>query len=162
MQYTDLKDAEVVDMNRKYIDINADGRSDFFFEMLPVSDPAGNRNRRLFYAYARAHAALLNADPEQTPALKANETIGASFPGYEWFEASTPLLTEEITPVNGNAFWEGNWKDAAPAYLPVKVHRNSQVYFGWIQMSVNKTARKLILHKAALSTEATKTVKAGM
>jgi hypothetical protein len=48
MLYTDLKQTEVIDMNRKYIDIDANGRSDFFFEVLPVADSTGDSTRLLF------------------------------------------------------------------------------------------------------------------
>lgn len=161
MQYTNLQHVEVVDMNRKYIDIDADGKSDFFFEVLPVADPLLQRGRLQFYVYSRIHSSLLNADPDLTPALQADDSIQASVPGYDWWEISAPVLAEEITPNNGASYWTGNWKNAAEKYLPVRLRKDSKHYFGWIKMTLDTATRKLILHKAGLSTEADKAVKAG-
>lgn len=161
MQYTDLHNLEVIDMNRKYIDVDSDNQSDFFFEVLPVADPLLQRTSFRFYAYSKTHTSLLNADPDQTPALDAGAVIGASFPGYSWWEISGAVLAKEVTPANGNPYWEGTWKNAVRKYLPVRLARQGKHFFGWIEMTLDHSTKKLILHKAALSTEARKEVKAG-
>jgi hypothetical protein len=43
----------------------------------------------------------------------------------------------------------------------VQVKKGGQAFLGWIEMSFDKEAEKLILHKAALSTIANKEIKAG-
>ena len=44
--------------------------------------------------------------------------------------------------------------------LPACINKDEKPYHGWIEISFDTVAEKLILHKAAISTEANKTVKA--
>ena len=46
-------------------------------------------------------------------------------------------------------------------YLPVQLNKNNKLYNGWIELSFDSAASKLVLHKAAFSAEENKDVKAG-
>jgi hypothetical protein len=58
------------------------------------------------------------------------------------------------------AFLKG--KLANHKYLPVYLKKNGHVYFGWIELSFDTIAEKIILHRAALCTEAGQKIKAGL
>jgi len=45
--------------------------------------------------------------------------------------------------------------------LPIQIERNGRLYNGWIELSFSTANEKLILHKAAISVEEGRTVRAG-
>jgi hypothetical protein len=162
MQYTNLGDAEVSYGHSKSIDINKDGKADFLFSTLLVGDPILQRDKLQFYAYSKIETYLMNDENSQSLVLSKGDLISIQPAGYEWYEISGILLAEKITPVTGAIFWEGLWKDASHRFLPVMVKANGLRQTGWIELSFNKTAEKIILHKAAIRLEAEKDCKAGL
>ena len=58
-------------------------------------------------------------------------------------------------------FWDGLWKNANHKYQPVQIKKEGKPYFGWIELSFDKGTEVVILHKAAISKEPYKAVKAG-
>ena len=161
MQYTNLGNAEVKYQSSKSIDVDGDNKSDFFFELLPVGDALGERERMQFYAVSKPHSNLLNDENDQSPMLSKGATISLQHAGYTWWNISAIVLTEKITPNGGTPFWVGDFQAASHHYLPIQVKRAEQLYNGWIEISFDKGAEKLILHKAALSTIARQSVEAG-
>lgn len=161
MTYYDLGDYEVSEMVTKNFDIDGDGIKDFGFEALLVGDPVLKRDRKIFYVYSKIHTSLLSDNVDNSPALVKGQTIKPVEPGYSWWPVSAIPLAEMITPQTGPVFWEGNFKDAARKYLPLKVNRNGQDFYGWLELSINQPGQKMILHRTGLSTEAGKAVKAG-
>ena len=87
--------------------------------------------------------------------------ITTTFPGYTWYEIYAVVVAEEIRPDNAAPYWDGSFKNASHKYLPVRIQRNGQYYFGWIELTMDKENRKLILNKAGISTEPGKEIKAG-
>lgn len=164
MHYTDFQNTEVVNLNYTYIDINADGKADFFFQAMPLGEANSSLTRFRFYIYTKGSTELLIGEPEeQTPALRSGEIVKAEFPGYAWYPVSAAVLTEEVRPdASGTVYWQRTWKEATPSFLPIRLNKNGHYYYGWLQMSVKKKDRKLILEKAGLSTEADKPIKAGL
>ena len=81
---------------------------------------------------------------------------------YTWYPIAASVLAEEVLPdASSGTYWQGTWKDAAPAYLPIRLRKEGQYYYGWLQMSIDRAGRKLILQKAGLSTEAGRSVRSG-
>jgi hypothetical protein len=161
IRYTDLGNTPIFNMYGKSIDIDGDATNDFYFQALPVGDPVLGRERLQFYAYSKIHSSLLNDAVDQSPMLDHSALITTSFTGYTWYEISAVVLAEEIRPDNAASYWEGSFKNASHKYLPVRIQRNNLYYFGWIELSMDKENRKLILHRAGMSTEAGKEIKAG-
>jgi hypothetical protein len=84
------------------------------------------------------------------------------FPAYNWYNAPAILLAQRIELLRGTIYWEGRWKNTKHRFLPFYILRNNKRYFGWIELSFNMSAQKVILHQAAVSTEPDKSVKAGI
>ena len=161
MRYIDLHDGEVGFHQEKPVDIDGDGKTDFFFGVILVGDPVLERDRLQYYAMSGVKCNLLNDANDQSPVLNKMDTISKTHPGYTWWEISSILLAEKII-THTESHWEGLWKNANHQYLPIQVETNGKLFHGWIELSFSTAAEKLILHKAAISMEDGKTVKAGM
>jgi len=160
MVYKDLQNAEVIVSHSQSVDIDNDGTKDFAFGVLLIGDPILQRDRLQFIAYSRIDDNLLNNDVDQSPVLNQYDLISKIHQGYQWFEISAIVLAEKITTMT-DVFWDGLWKNASHKYLPVQIERNNKLYHGWIELSFDTAAEKLILHRSAISTEENKDVKAG-
>jgi hypothetical protein len=161
MHYTDLHNAEVKYQTFKRVDIDGDGRNDFLFSTLLVGDALGQRDRLQFYANSSIDAYQPVNEHEESPVLSKDAPITLQYPGFTWYDITAIVLAEKITLISGETYWDGLWKNASHKYLPVQVVRNGEPYLGWIEISFDTTAEKIILHKAAISTKAGKEVKAG-
>lgn len=161
MRYTDLQNTEVKYGTTQRVDVDGNGTIDYSFETLLVGDPILQRDRLQFYADSKIETYLPVNESEQVPVLSSGDTVKAQFPGYTWYDISAIVLAEKISPVNGTPYWDGPWKTAAHQYLPIQVKRGGQRFYGWIELSFDTTAEKLVLHRAAMATVAGKEVKAG-
>jgi hypothetical protein len=162
MQYTDHQDKLIGFSNPGSIDVDRDGNKDFVFEVLLVGDPVLQRDRRQFYIISRIHTALLNDDMDRSPALDQGSFILPAHIGYDWWEISAVVLAEKISPAQGPEVWDGNWKNAVRKNLPFRLARNNQFYYGWIEMTMDIQAEKLVIHRSGLSSIAGARVRAGM
>lgn len=61
----------------------------------------------------------------------------------------------------GTILWRGNWVDKGKRYMPFQIYKNNQRYNGWIELTADKEAEKIILHRMAISKEAEKNIIAG-
>ena len=161
MTYKKLSDKEVKYGQNQYIDIDNDGSIDFKFAVLLVGDPILQRDRVQFYANSGIKRNLLNNQVDESPMLNKGDSIGKTHEGYTWWEISAIVLAEKIVTDNGS-HWEGLWKNADHKFLPIQVEKSNKLYHGWVELSFNTTDEKLILHKAAISTEADKSIQAGV
>jgi hypothetical protein len=160
MQYLDLHNEEIGFGQAKIIDINTDGTDDFLFITMLVGDPILERDRRQYYACSDIDSRLLNNDDSETPVLKKYDRVSLQHNGFQWFEASGVVLAEKIVPLHGTDSWRGLWQQASHKYLAVQVKKDGLLYHGWIELSFDRILERIILHKAAISTEAGKTVQA--
>ncbi len=161
MQYLHLHDESIRFGQIKKIDINSDGTDDFLVSTLLVGDPILERDRRQYYISSSTESRFLQDGTNQSPVLNKGDQVMLQHPGYNWLEVTSLLLAEKIVPVIGNPFWQGAWKQATHHYLPVQVKKNGSIFNGWIELSFTTTLEEMILHKAAICTEAGKTIKAG-
>jgi hypothetical protein len=162
MNYRNLNDAVVKAGQGKLIDLDGDGTTDFSFGTLLLGDPILQRDRLQFYAYSGIGKNLLNNETDESPVLNKNEKIQLNHPGYTWYEISAIVLTEKITPMVGNIFWQGRWTDVSHKYLPVQIEKGGGKYQGWIELSFDKLQDRLILHQAAICKEAGQEILAGL
>ncbi|MGZ3845957.1 MAG: hypothetical protein ACXVBJ_16070 [Flavisolibacter sp.] len=161
MTYRDLQNKEVKYGQLQEIDVDGDGSKDIRFNVLLVGDPVLQRDRVQFYANSGIKRNLLNNSVDESPMLNKGDSISKKHPGYDWWEISAIVLAEKIIDNNGS-YWQGLWKNADHKYLPIQFEKDSKLYHGWVELSFNTTEEKLILHKAAISTEADKRVRAGI
>ena len=161
MAYQNLAGKEVKYGQVQYVDIDNDGSNDFKFGVLLVGDPILQRDRVQFYVNSGIKRNLLNNQVDESPILSKGDSVKKFHTGYTWWEISTIVLVEKIIE-NTGSHWEGLWKMAEHEYLPIQIEKNNKLYHGWIELSFSNTAEKLILHKAAISTEEDKAVQAGI
>lgn len=162
MTYTDLQNKEVKYGKLQYVDVDGDGSKDFRFDVLLVGDPILQRDRVQFYANSGIKRNLLNSDVDESPMLNKGDSISKVHAGYQWWEISAIVLAEKIVTNNNGSYWQGKWKNADHKYLPIQIEKNNKLYHGWVELSFNTAEEKLILHKAAISTEEEKSVQAGI
>ncbi|MDB5207851.1 MAG: hypothetical protein JWR72_2926 [Flavisolibacter sp.] len=161
MQYSDLQDAEVKPGQHQHIDIDSNGSTDFTFHTLLVGDPLLQRDRLQYLAASKIGTNLLNNTFDESPRLIKGDRIGLQHEGFTWYELSSIMLAEKLIPLHEDIYWDGIWKAAKHHFLPVEVMKDGHAFLGWIELSFDKTAEKLILHKAAISTKADTEIKAG-
>jgi len=161
MTYKNLADKEVKYGQSQYVDVDGDGSNDFVFSVLLVGDPILQRDRVQFYANSGIKRNLLNNQVDESPILSRGDSVKKVHAGYTWWEISSIVLVEKIVEDTGT-HWEGLWKNANHKYLPIQIEKNNKLYHGWMELSFSATEEKLILHKAAISTEEDKSVQAGM
>lgn len=153
MQYTMLQDKEVKANQTQGIDIDADGNNDLVFEVVENSDESG-RSIRFNVSAFNEYSLLINDIKEKgcgiTPALKQGDAIDI-YGGndYQWKKPKTALLSETINTFK-QTICKGNWKNAKYKYLPIqRLHEGYKN--GWVEISIDETNGKIILHRAAVS-----------
>lgn len=163
MQYFNLQNREIkANAPGFFIDVNGDGRKDLAFTTSLVGDPLEQVDKLQFLVSSYIEVNLPVNNNEEIPVLnKGQSIVTENFDGYQWFELSSIILVQKITSLTAPPTWQGHWKGATYKYLPYQVITNGRRYNGWVEVSVDVTGEKLILHQAAVSKEAEKTVKAG-
>jgi hypothetical protein len=163
MRYTNLGNASVNFTRHESVNLDGDNVVDLLFSTMLVGDPVLRRDRRQYYVNAEFNVFLLTNNQEQTPVLNYGDAITINdHPGYHWFNASSVLLAEKIVEETGASHWEGNWKNANHKFIPVQLRKNNLRYNGWVEASFKTGTEELILHRAAVATEAGKTAIAGL
>ena len=145
-------------------DLDSNGSKDFLFYTLLVGDPILGRDYHQYHIVSSIGASFpIDTLNEQTPALAGNMAISPHSPaGLSWYVATDSWIARKVIGTTGAPYWEGNWKDASHRYLAIRVDRAGHGYYGWLEVSFDATAEKIILHRAALCREAGKEVKAGV
>jgi hypothetical protein len=161
MVYKDLQNAEVKYGQPNTLDMNNDGSIDVSFGVVLIGDPILQTDRMQFYARSKVDRNLLNDNVGQSPILNKLDIITRNHTGYSWLPVSSVVLAEKIIDNNGS-YWAGAWRSADHQYLPIQFKTIGKLYHGWIELSFDPAHDKLILHKAGLSMEEDKDVKAGI
>jgi hypothetical protein len=161
--YKDLAEKEVkYNEPATVIDLDGDNQSDLIFGVLLVGDPLQQQDKRQFRVSSGINTNLAVNAIEQVPSMIKDETIPLSgFNGYNWFKVSSVILVQRIEDVQGAITWNGTWKGAVKKYLPFQLLKNNQRFNGWIELSVDIAAEKLVLHRLAISKLAERLIKAG-
>jgi hypothetical protein len=162
MNYTEFHDLELPFGHGYSIDLDQDGLKDLFFSSYLVGDPLDQADKHQFYFGTSPFTFSPVDDNEETPALAAGAPISdSSFPGHHWYNASL-ILAQKIIKENIPDSWLGNWKDRSHRFIALRVHQQDKPFFGWIELSFDIPGEKVLLHRAALCTEAGRAVKAGI
>ncbi len=163
MEYFDLAGREIKPNAAGYaIDLNHDGRMDLHFSTRLVGDPVEQVDKRQFLVTSNIACNLPVNSAEEIPVMNSGDSIvTGNFNGFQWFELSAIVLVQKVISGTSPDRWEGHWKNAVHKYLPCQVAVNDQRYNGWVELTVDTARERIILHRAALSKEANKTVRAG-
>lgn len=161
MNYTDLADVQVPFGSLRTIDLNGDQQADIYFGTQLVGDPLSQSDKKQWLIGSSYYVSLPVNEAEQVPAMQAGQQIPIiDFSGYHWYNASSVLLAQKVISTSETR-WEGNWKDILHRFIPVQLSTAAGLYNGWVEISFSTTAEQLTLHRAALSRETNKDVKAG-
>jgi hypothetical protein len=163
MEYFNLNNREIkANTPGFFMDVNHDSRPDLAFTTLLVGDPVYQVDKLQFLITSNIKINLPVNDNEEVPVMKNGQSIvPEDFNGYHWFELSSILLVQKIISFTAPDVWEGHWKNAVHNYLPYQVNENGKRYNGWVELSVDIAGEKIVLHKAAISKEPDRIVKAG-
>lgn len=164
MRYTELNDKEVKKGQAQVIDVDHDGKMDFVFFVTYIGDPIFKQDKVRFSLGSNIHSLLFVGDDNNSPVLSKGALISSTNQApYEWFILSEVFLAEKIITDENPPFWQGPWKDVKNKYISIQVKKEDGTgYSGWIEFSFDTAGDKIILHKAAISLEAGKDVKAGV
>jgi hypothetical protein len=163
MVYTNLNNAEVKYMAPcVWIDLNKDNRADILFEVMRVGDHINKFDRFLFNIVTSIRVNVPVNLNEQIPVFQKNATIPLeNFEGINWYGGSEIYLIQKALFENGSVVWRGNWLEATRAYLPVQIIIEGKRHNGWIEITADTQNERLVLHRAGISKEPEKIVKAG-
>lgn len=162
MTYIELHDTAIVFSKGASFDLDFDGTKDIAFFTQLVGDPIYQQDKRQWLASGSIYTYFPVNTAESIPVMQSMDSIPlTSFSGYNWYNASEIVLTQQIVSMNIPPYWAGDWKNVTHRFMPVQIQRNNDLYNGWMELSFNTTTEKLVLHKAAICTEANKVIKAG-
>jgi hypothetical protein len=164
MRYIDFQDYPVEYFNRALVmDLDEDGRFDAFFDVQLVGDPIAKVDKLQWLLVTDIHVRLAMNAQEESPVKKKSDILPVDdFEGYEWYGLTELNLFERVESVNGSITWRGNWKQAVKDYLPVQMLKNGKRYNGWIEVTADIPGQRMIVHRAAISKEPEKPVRAGL
>jgi hypothetical protein len=162
MIYTDLQNRELKFRQSQLIDLDKDGTNDIIFATWYVGDPVEHEDEILFFAGSYTHSNLLIHGDNQSTAFKQGDIISVNnYNGHNWYQVAQAELALKNTGEHKPPYWEGSWKQVSHKYLAVQVVKQDRRYNGWIEISFDTVAEKLVLHKAAICKEAEKSIIAG-
>jgi hypothetical protein len=163
MKYTDLHNMPVKYQTITVLDLDGNGSIDIYFGTTLIGDPILKQDRLAFDVTSVPDVNLQVVDNSDVgKRMNKGEAIGKNpADGYMWYEITHIVLLEKVTPETGAPYWQGEFRDASHHYLPVEIIKNGQAFHGWVELSMDTIGERLILHKAAISIEADKEVKAG-
>mgnify|MGYP001025604312 CR=1 FL=1 len=163
MTFNDLQNKEVKFNEFVTIDMSNDGVVDLRFSTLLVGDPIAQQDKQKYLVTSLINCFLPVNSQENTPVLNKGESIPLeNFQGCTWYEIAQIELAQKVIGMTGAPFWEGLWKSVNHNYLPVQIKVNNQRYNGWIELSFDMSAGKIILHKSAISKLPEKNAVAGV
>jgi hypothetical protein len=164
MLYTNLNNAEVkYSPSGVWVDLDNDNRPDILFEVMLVGDFINKKDMYRFNIVTSIRTNVPVNSNEQIPAFQKGALITmANLAGTNWYGASEITLMEKVVFANNAVVWQGNWLTVQKSYLPVQLYRNGKWHNGWIELTADQQNEKLILHRAAISKEPEKIIKAGL
>ena len=153
--YTDFYQREIKMNMHTAVDLNRDGEKDVFFGTLLVGDPVFGVDKHQYVVSTGINSFMPVNQDENIPVLQAGDSIPIeNFRGYTWYNAAYTVLAQKIIGVDKSSYWEGSWKDAQHKFIPLQVKSRGLRYNGWIEISFDMVAEKIILHRASLSKQA--------
>jgi len=155
MTYVDLHNREIKLNQEAMFDLDGDDRRDVAFFVYHIG--AGQSVKTRFTILGSIIVSFLVKDEDDqsvSPAKNLNDVIHTEneLP-YEWWGASETYLAEKVEPLGQAPYWLGNWKNANHKFFPIVFTKMNKRCAGWIELSFDMQAEKLVLHRAAFSTE---------
>ncbi len=162
MNIVDLHDTTVVFNRGAFFDVDGDGSKDIYFSTLYVGDPVEMVDKKQWRVMSSFYTNLPVNKAEDIPDFSEGAEVPVkNFDSYSWYNASSVVLAQKIIPDGQPAYWTGIWKDAAKKYVAFQVLKNNGRFNGWVEVSFDTAAEKIILHRYAISQVPERTILAG-
>jgi hypothetical protein len=165
MTYVDLQNKEIRLNQEAMFDLDGDDRLDVAFFVYHIGDPVNQQVKTRFTILGSAIVSFLTKDDNDqsiSPVKNMNDVIHiANELPYEWWGASEAYLAEKVEPQAQPAYWQGNWKNANHKFFPIQFTKLNKRCAGWIELSFDMQAEKLVVHHAAFTTVADTDILAG-
>jgi hypothetical protein len=147
--YKSLHDTTASYLHPFELHMFADTSADFYFTIGLIHDSLGT-NAHCFALPLKTNRILVKGEDEIPPFEKGNQISSTLSTPYYWdrMHHSLAVLTVADPPVIDST-WTGAWAGIGKRYLSVQLHDNSQVYNGWIAISIDTFQRKMIFHEFA-------------
>jgi len=150
MEYTDVN-IEIKKGKSLQIDVDKNGTKDILFSTLLVGDPIYQQDKLQFFVQGSQYTYFLMGPDETSPIYNKSALIPIDNQSqHTWFDISFEILAEKVTPVTGDIFWKGQWKNVSKKYFGFQVKRNDKFYLGWIELSFSIPEEKLTVHRLAI------------
>ena len=161
MDTTNFNNREIVFRKNISADLNHDGIKDFYVQTLHVGDALLQREYKQFRLGTNLGTDFPINQNEEIPILPKGHVIAHnSFYNYNWYEVASIVVAQKVI-TSDRSWWEGIWKDQFQQYVPLRIHKNGKIYYGWVELSFDSLNEKLILHRAAVSKDPDVQVSAG-
>jgi hypothetical protein len=145
------------------MDLDEDGFYDAFFDVQLVGDPIAKVDKMQWLFVTDINVRLAINAQEESPVKRRLDILPLEdFDGYEWYGLNELNLFERVETATGSISWRGNWRQAVRQYLPVQIVKGGKRYNGWFEVTADTPGERLIVHRAAISTEPEKPVRAGL
>ncbi len=162
MTIVNLHDTAVVFNKGAYFDVNGDGHKDIYFTTLLVGDPIEMADKKQWLVMSSFYTNLPVNNDEMLPDFAEGAAVPVhNFDSYRWYNASSVVLAQKTIPLGQPEYWTGNWKDADRKYIAFQLIKNTGLYNGWVEVSFDTTAEKIILHRYAISQVPGRTILTG-
>jgi|GEM_PF-786203 len=162
MIITGLNDLEVEYQKTQRLDLDNDGIFDVMFAVWYIGNPNQHEDELLYFAASGTESALMVGSDNESPRFSKGDLIPVKpVDGHDWYIVSQVEMAMKNIGY-GQPYWEKAWKDVSHKFLAIRVQRSGQLYYGWIEVSMNKEKSTLILHRTGISKVADKAVKAGV
>lgn len=144
------------------LDIDKDGTDDLLFGYMLVGDAMLKVDRYQLIAVSPFTVAMPINDREEVALLEKSQPIPMQQnSGFEWYNASSPVLFEKIVSnTSAPVFW-GPLTRPGRKYLPLQVFRQGKVYNGWVEISADPEQLTVNIHRAGISKVHERSVRAG-
>lgn len=153
MEFINLNNVEVGYNQMRRFDLDGNGKFDVRFATYHIGDPVLKMDKIQFFAASQINSYFpINADDNVTPLNTGDKIITRNTAHQDWYQVSLIVLAQKNITDKEPPYWTGTWKDASHQYLPIQIDRRGQRFNGWVELSFDKAAEKIILHRAAINT----------
>ncbi|MET7000035.1 hypothetical protein [Chitinophaga defluvii] len=145
--YKSLRDTTSSYLHPFELHMFADTSADFYFTVGLTHDTRGT-HANFFMLPLKSNRVQVKGEGDIPVFANGDAISGTLATPYRWDKITgkfCELIVKDPPPIDST--WEGAWSGAVKKYIPVQLHDHNKVYNGWISMSIDTVARKMILHE---------------
>lgn len=136
----------------KRLDLDGNGTLDVGFRTYHVGDPIMKMDKIQYCAVSMIESNFpMNAHDDVDIRRSGDKIQSANGRDYNWYQVSLAVLAQKNIVMVDPPYWTGTWKDVQHQFLPIQIMKDNKPYNGWIEISFDKVAEKLIVHRSGVS-----------